>query len=282
MLSAKFYRDKKNESGVKRIFNLSRRIMRPFKFKMKVVDGNTEYLFAPANKTELYRYLTFFSKEEGTIEWLKNTLQPDDIFYDIGANVGLYSLYAAKQNKNIKTYAFEPHKINFVTLVQNINLNGFGDVIDPIAIPLGDSCQTFRLNYMSIDSGASMTQLGHKFLPGQKEFKPKLEELVYAVTLDELVEKNIIAAPTVIKIDVDGNELPILKGMSRVLSSANKPRSVQVEANPGQKSMVTEFMKQHGYDLDHSHFTASKKPRLAMGVSEDELAHNVVYVAKAA
>lgn len=278
MIKASVKREPGNLWPVKKLYSLSKHLTRFLKFGLTVKDGGAEYFFVPAGKGDLNRYLTFFTKEEGTIRWIKDTVKDGDIFFDIGANVGLYSLYAARQANHVTVYAFEPHKYNFVCLVDNISRNGLLPQIFPIAIPLGETNDVFRLNYLSVESGASMTQLGHKKLPDSRDFTPKFEEIVYAAALDELVEKKHIPMPTVIKIDVDGNELPILKGMTKLLSAPDKPRSIQVEINPGQKSQVVAFFAHHGYRHDHSHYTASKKARFAAGASEDDLAHNAVFV----
>ena len=116
--------------------------------------------FQPSNLTEYYRYLTFFTKEEGTIAWLKNNIRQGDVLYDIGANVGLYSLYAAKLDRNVKVYAFEPHKFTFVQLMENIALNELTGAIIPISIPLHDSTDVSTMNYAHLDSGSSQSQLG--------------------------------------------------------------------------------------------------------------------------
>ena len=82
---------------------------------------------------------------------------------------------------------------------------------------------------------------------------PAFEEIIYSMTTDDFADK-VIPFPTVIKIDVDGNELSILKGMQRVLSAENKPRSVQIEINPGYRAQIIALMEGHGYALDHSHY----------------------------
>ena len=82
--------------------------------------------------------------------------------------------------------------------------------------------------------------------PENGAFKPKMEETVYCTTLDDLVWKKAIAAPHHIKIDVDGNEVKIIKGMLKLLSSSSKPRTIQVEINPGQRQEVTQTLRRSG------------------------------------
>ena len=60
-----------------------------------------------------------FVKESGTCEWIKNDIGPGDVFFDIGANIGIYSILAANRvGKTGKVYAFEPHSGNFTRLLR--------------------------------------------------------------------------------------------------------------------------------------------------------------------
>lgn len=278
MITVRFTKGQQRTKLAKRLFKLSRIIGKSVRFQLVVDDGRTSYIFQPKNAIEYYRAVTFFTKEEGTIAWLDKYLQSGDVFYDIGANVGLYSLYAAKLGRNITTYAFEPHKFTFVNLMENISANNLMRSIFPIAVPLSDTSDVSVMNYAHMDSGSSMSQLGHNIHPENGAFVPKLEETVYCVTLDELIAKKAVPAPHHIKIDVDGNEIKILKGMSQLLASANKPKSIQVEINPGQKAGVVAFLSGFGFRLDHSHFTANGNIKMQQGGDENEIAHNAVFV----
>ena len=71
-------------------------------------------------KLPLFRADTLFSKEPETIKWIEK-FKPETVFWDIGANVGIYSIYAGL-NPNLNIYAFEPASNNFNLLNQNIQL----------------------------------------------------------------------------------------------------------------------------------------------------------------
>jgi len=101
------------------------------------------YRFKPKTRMEVFRYTTFFSKEKGTLKWLDENIEPSSIMYDIGANVGLYSIYAAKKHGDVKVYAFEPHKVNFATLLENISLNDLEGSIFPLSFALNDAVGFF-------------------------------------------------------------------------------------------------------------------------------------------
>jgi FkbM family methyltransferase len=262
----------------KKLLKLLGGLARALALKVSVREGAHRFTFRPRTRNDVFRYTTFFSKEEGTLQWLRDNVREGVVLFDIGANVGLYSLYAARQADKVRVYSFEPHKINFSTLVENVLLNDLGGSIHPLAIPLGDATGFTHLNYNSTDSGTSMSQLGHSSLPGDREFTPELKELVYAVTLDSLMESGQLPAPDLIKVD---NELRILAGMKGLLRSERGPASLQVEINPGRRAEVLALMEDCGYRLDHCHFTKGGKAEFERTRSYDTVPHNAVF-AKAA
>ena len=75
------------------------------------------------NKTAVWRVETLLTKEPATIDWL-NRLDSSSILLDVGANVGMYSIYASAL-RGSKVFAFEPESQNFSILVKNIFLNNF-------------------------------------------------------------------------------------------------------------------------------------------------------------
>lgn len=278
MITVHYSKSKGKNKISKFKFKIARAITKSSRFRLIVADDDSSYVFYPKNAIEYYRAVTFFSKEEGTIAWLKNFLGTNEVFYDIGANIGLYSLYAAKLGRGIKTYAFEPHKYTFVNLMDNISANDVLADVTPISIPLNDTTDVSTMNYAYTDSGSSMSQLGHNMHPENGAFKPKLLETVYCTSLDDLIWKKAIPTPHHIKIDVDGNELKILAGMSKLLASTSKPKSIQVEINHGQKAEVMDFMGRFGYRLDHAHHTADGQIKVDKGADPNVIAHNAVFV----
>ena len=79
--------------------------------KIKILDNEIKF-FTPNQLTE-YRVDTFFTKEPDMLRWIDNFKEIDKlIFWDIGANIGLYSIYSVLKNDNISTIAFEPSTSN--------------------------------------------------------------------------------------------------------------------------------------------------------------------------
>ena len=182
-----------------------RRLMTTTHGKFTVRVGNT---------LERWRTDTLLTKEPETIAWLDDTISAKSIFYDVGANIGLYSLYVLHQfSGQTQVVCFEPESLNFGRLNQNIHDNGFSEQATPFAIGLGElrSVTEFRLSQLQagralhgnrhVDDGAHDHRQGLVILP--------LDELIFG-TLD-------LPKPTHLKIDVDGPELDILRGAKKTL-----------------------------------------------------------------
>ena len=227
---------------------------------------------------ELWRARTLQSKEPGTMAWLQ-TIEAGEVVYDIGANIGLYSLVAAAQGAEV--WAFEPHAINAGRLVQNIGLNpGLAERIHVMTSAAHDVEGFLDFHYLSLTGGSSGSQLGHRRLESGGTFTPVLTELKHAVPIDRLVDEGRMPAATRIKIDVDGNEPCVLRGMHKLLSGP-RPHSVQVEMHPETDATIVGFMRGCGWEVVARHFTAEGARRRAKGVPESEIAHNAVFAKEA-
>ena len=104
-------------------------------YKPKLISKKKEIIFFTPNKITNYRANTLFSKEEDTIKWIDQYGGKDNIFFDIGANIGVYSLYCAKLYKN-RVFAFEPQYKNNVLLEKNIQINRLENFISVIPNPI--------------------------------------------------------------------------------------------------------------------------------------------------
>ncbi len=191
------------------------------------LDSDDEESDTP-NK-ELWRAQTYETQEPNTIEWIDTFVDPGDILYDVGANIGQYSLYSAiKLDKRVKVFAFEPEALNFAKLNRNIVLNDLCGVVIPYCLAVGghNGLDTFYTNTFA--PGAALHSLSRAETQGEVSFTPENTQGMMSVTLDGLVYRYGAPAPNHIKIDVDGIEEEIVAGAHRLLSIESL-RSVLIE-----------------------------------------------------
>ncbi len=202
--------------------------------------------FCPTNLT-LFRAKTLFSKEPDTISWI-DSFSRQDVLYDIGANVGTYSIYAGL--KGIKVLAFEPESQNYAVLNRNIYLNNVQDKVDAFNLAISN-VHAFDYLYISeFTIGGALNNFGEGIDYNKQAFKPAYKQAILSFTLDEVVERYNLPIPTHIKIDVDGLERLIIDGASQVLASP-KVKSVLIELNEKLKEdmEILELLTQHGFEL---------------------------------
>ena len=187
--------------------------------------------FYTPNHLISWRVKTLFNKEPDTIDWINNfkVLSGNNfIFWDIGANIGLYSLYAAK--KGHKVIALEPESLNFACLNLNIKDNNFNDKISAFPIAVNNESKISYLNMSKMKFGASGNTFDRKINDHGSQFESIYSQGSISYTLDDVLEK-IGTVPNYIKIDVDGNELKVIKGMTDMLKNENL-KSICIELNP--------------------------------------------------
>jgi FkbM family methyltransferase len=194
------------------------------------------------------------AKEPDTVEWVEKSMKPGDVFYDVGANVGAYSLVAAKYfGGAVKVYAFEPAFFNFSQLCRNLMLNKCEQIVVPLSVALSDKTTIGDFNYHSLASGDSLHTFGEAVDFRGSIFKPLFVQAMLSYRLDDLIEQFRIPKPTHIKIDVDGIEKAVLEGGPNTLSSLSL-RSIVVELEEGPaESEITELLAEKSFELDSKH-----------------------------
>jgi FkbM family methyltransferase len=165
-----------------------------------------------------FRWYTFKTKEPETIYFLDNYLKEKDTFVDIGANVGVFSIYAAKRFKSINVISFEPEASNLAILKQNIVENNLTDKIIIYGVGLSDRVGLSKLHLQDFTSGAALHSESNVSIERSVEGgNPILwAEGIYTVTLDYFRE-HLEVFPNVLKIDTDGSEYKILLGAKELL-----------------------------------------------------------------
>lgn len=184
--------------------------------------------------------LRVVEKEPWTVEWLERELRDDDVLYDVGANVGAYSLIAAAVRPKATVVAIEPGPANYETLCRNLALNGLTTNVVPLPVGLSAETHLGSLDLTDPASGAADHVLDGV---GTGSAVP-----VLAYALDDLVETFRLPVPTLLKVDVDGGEDAVLAGAASALDSPAL-RSLMVEVDVRRTEAVLEILGRHGFAL---------------------------------
>lgn len=180
------------------------------------VDG---LLFNLPNRHVQWRVETIYTKEPDTVEWIRS-MTPGQVFYDVGANIGLYTMLAVKQG--LKVFAFEPEAQNFALLVRNLALNKFSKeqaVAFPFCVTDGQSINTLRLQSLQVGGSCHSFASDLNFKREQKTWA--YEQGSVGFSLDALVSECGLPQPHHIKVDVDGFEDKVLGGAAKVLENVS-------------------------------------------------------------
>ena len=198
------------------------------------------YSFLCPNRLGSWRASTFLTKEPEPIEWIDG-VTPGDVMFDIGANIGLYSIYAA--SRSVQVVAFEPESQNYALVQQNIFLNGMADRIVCLAVALSDRQGVDRIYVSRFRAGESMHNFGAALDWQQRPFTPSFEQGSITFSLDAFLEFQPTPFPTHIKIDVDGIEARVIRGAARTLRD-ERLKSLLIEldgASADDRAAITEI-----------------------------------------
>lgn len=206
----KAYKAKRKKTITQHLWNSS---FQGKEFIIHQLDANLQIRLY--KDSELNRYI-FNGFEKTEINFLQKVLRPGDIFIDVGANIGLFSLYAARAVTEKGTViAFEPTPEIYRRFVQNIELNDLINIV-PVNIGLSDSATTLSLQVSEngLDGWNTFAKnAGNKFTTTID---------VPVNTLDNYLKESEISAERIrfIKIDVEGWEIPVIRGALKTINAS--------------------------------------------------------------
>jgi FkbM family methyltransferase len=174
-------------------------------------------------------------------EWL-GSFSKNDTFFDVGACVGAYSMRAALQGSTV--YAIEAEINNLQVLYENIMLNDLFDQIQPIGLPLHDKTGTATFFVRSHSKGDAMHSLDRQAIYLDEFSGNKVSTLT--MSLDDMISTFDLPYPTKLKIDVDSNELLILKGARETLKHCNEVY-VEVCLKYKEHQEILNYMEKSGF-----------------------------------
>jgi FkbM family methyltransferase len=218
----------------------------------RLVHPKGDVLFVDSGPGTAWRSETFFEKEPDTLAWIASML-PGEVLFDIGANVGMYSLWAWRQGA--KVVAFEPESQNYAALNFNIFLNKADVVAYPIA--LARFASLAPLHVTQFLAGSSCHTFGSKTDFRGAEMLPVFSQGAVGMPLDSLVPEQL-PQPHHIKIDVDGNEYEVFCGAEETL---RKAQTVLIEIDSGRPEhlRIIAGLEDMGFGYDASQVERSRR-----------------------
>ena len=181
-------------------------------------------VYCPANPVAM-RAESFLKKEPETLAWIDSL--PGGVLWDVGANIGVYSLYAAK--RGLRVFAFEPSPMNYAVLAKNIAINNVP--IEAFCVALGDTTGLGHLNMRALQFGRADAGL-------------HADEPLSVSALTYRMDDFPAPKPDFLKIDIDGAEETLVAGGHQTLGRA---REVQIELSRQTYPEVAQAMTRFGF-----------------------------------
>ncbi len=190
---------------------------------------NLPFKMRQETSLEKWRVDTWATKEPETIVWIQS-FNPQDAFIDVGANIGIYSLYTASLFPRMSIFAIEPSLYNFEVLEYNNRINNFN--IQCLNFGISDHFGSSKFLDANHIPGASGGQLNTE--KGYDVILTMLEIIMLAQRKDKHFN---------IKIDVDSQELGVING---IRSAWHKVKSAMVEVN-NDKEEICKIFADNGF-----------------------------------
>jgi FkbM family methyltransferase len=236
----------------------------------RVEGGGLTLLLDCPNELTRSRAETFFEKEPETLEWIDGFGKGETLF-DVGANIGLYTLYAA--SRGMKVFAFEPESQNYALLNRNVYRNGLADRVTALNVALSDKDALGALNLPRFYAGAALNNFGENLNWKRERYEPAFRQGVIAFSLDSFLARHPEAFPDHLKIDVDGAEIKIVLGAEKTLRDPRlKSLSVEINEELPEDLAIVEKAAEAGLRVLH------KKHSDMVARSEFKRLYNYVFV----
>ncbi|SMF78419.1 methyltransferase, FkbM family [Tistlia consotensis] len=200
------------------------------------------------------RALSLPTKEPDSLTWIDG-MAPGSIFWDIGANVGVLALYAARRG-DLEVWAFEPAAVNFYSLAANCELNELPASVRCLQLGFGAENALADLHVSQLRPACSFTfREKPDGGPGGKQRKHyPYRQAVEIWAVDDFIDRHGLDCPNYLKIDVPGMTPEILAGARRTLARPEL-REVQIEVReqgPGGRR-VTAMLAPLGFEVVRRH-----------------------------
>jgi FkbM family methyltransferase len=244
--------------------------------------------YASSHRQSQKRINSLFTKEPTTILWM-DQFQPNEVMFDVGANVGMYSIYAGKIT-GVRVFAFEPESQNYSELNRNIFLNQLNSLVTAYNLAVSNKfeisklflshfCPGFAHHDFGENRWISDMELGHHVLKRDD----RLEQGCTSVMMDEIIAQGFFPQPNHLKIDVDGFEWKVVEGAYATLRSPElKTVLIETDNKIRESVAIIENMISMGWKFSYDQMRVNQhevmseqdvKDRIARGIG----GQNIIY-----
>lgn len=215
--------------------------------KVEIAAGEGNLKFYCPNLVTEWRARTLLTKEPETISWIDGFKQ-GEIFWDVGANIGVYTLYAAL--KGLTVLSFEPAPGNYYVLSRNIEINGFGERVSSFCLAFNDETLLESFHMSTTDLGGATSSFGEAVDWKGESYIPIFKQSMIGFSIDDFIELFRPAFPNHLKIDVDGIERKIIIGASQTLSDSRlKTILIELNIKLDECQEIVKFLEGYGFML---------------------------------
>jgi FkbM family methyltransferase len=236
--------------------------------RCELEHAGVRMFFSTPSTFTLWRVQSIFDKEPWTLEWIAG-FGEGEILVDCGANVGMYTIWAAA-TRGARVYAFEPEAQNYAVLTRNIMINNLAERVSAYCMGLSDASGLSTLHIADLRIGGSCHSLGEALDFKHEPLKTVFRQGSLAGTLDELVRGGHLPVPHHIKIDVDGFEPKVIAGAQETLRDRTvKSLLIETNQNLGDHREMVRELNELGFKHDAAQVArAERKEGAFKGVAE--------------
>jgi FkbM family methyltransferase len=205
--------------------------------------------------------------EQNEIDIACKYIDDDSTVLDIGANIGIHSLYFSRVAKNGLVIAFDPQPKTFRILEKNIYQNNIANII-PLNLAISNTAQIAEFYVMSDDGYSSLIH------PTRKKLQDKIK--VLCTRVDNLVGDMKVE---LVKIDVEGLEFDVLKSMSNLLQRCNPVIMCEIfkgEIESHDPQAIISYLRNIGYSVNR--IIDGEVVELSMGLEHDDRYYNYLFL----
>lgn len=211
-----------------------------------VTHKNITFKLSVPNGLTYLRAKSFSIKEPETLDWIDG-FNKNSTFWDVGCNIGLYSVYAAKKKHIV--YGFEPSFFNLEIIARNIHINNLSKYFNVIPIALNNYTKISELKLTSKVWGSAHSTFDNDIGQDGTKINEKIVYNTLGFSIDELRSTLKLPSPDYVKIDVDGIEHLILEGGKETLVNTKSILIENANIFYEQSSGIQKILDEIKFDL---------------------------------